>query len=314
MLTDVIECVVNFSVGKEKTIIDKIKSEIELKNQAKVVHIHSHIGAERSVFTVFASKKNIVNAIFRGMVKALELIDMRQYKGNHPAIGAVDIVPFVPIKNVSILDCQSLSRELAQKITQIIDIPVYLYGLKENSKNFDYPIKYRARGFNGLNDTLKLIKPDYGPVKPHTTAGAMLIGARNIMLAYNLTLDTKNLKIGKNIARNIRTSGYVKNNQRINGTLKACQAIAWFMKDFDRVQISCNLHDINKTNIVDVYCEVEKLASLFNIEIKASEIIGLAPVAAFNNNENKTLAEFMDYIKLDLKDFNPKTRIIENLI
>lgn len=314
MPANVIECVVNFSVGKDTAVLDQIKAQIELNKEAKVVHIHSHKGADRSVFTVFSSKENIVNPIYRGIVKALELVDMRNYTGNHPAIGAIDIVPFVPLKNANILDCESLSRKLALKITQDIEIPVFLYGLKNGSLDFDFPAKYRKKGFKGLSETLKSHNPDYGPNKPHSTGGAILIGARNVMLAYNITLDTKDLNIGNSIARKIRTTGYLKNGIRISGSLKACQAIAWFMEDFDRVQISCNLHDINKTNLVDVFEEVEQLCSSFNIKIKASEIIGLAPLTAFNNNSEKNLEEFMDYIKLNKEDFNPKDRIIENLL
>lgn len=312
-MDNIVECVANFSVGSNQAIILEIKNALEANSSTKVVHIHSHVGPQRSVFTIFGTKEEIGNSLLNGIGKAIKLIDMRNYKGIHPAIGVADVVPFIPIKNANLDDCKIIASKLGKDLADFYNLPTYLYGY-QNSNEFKFPAPIRKKGFAGLDETLKEITPDFGPTTKHKTGGATLTGARNIMLAYNISLKTKDLKIGQKIAREIRTSGYLQNGIHVKGSLKSCQSIAWFISDFDCVQISCNLHTLEKTNILDVFKEVLNLSKKCNIEIDFSEIIGICPKSAFNGKKDANILELMKEIKLDISSFNPEKRIIENLI
>jgi glutamate formiminotransferase len=290
-----IECIPNFSEGKNKKVIESFAQVISSSGNF-ILDKESDENHNRSVITVVGNKETLIQGMFNAIELASKLIDLNFHKGEHPRIGAVDVVPFVPLKGASMQDCIDLAINLGKKVGDEISIPVYLYGEAARKPDRKDLANIRRGQFEALKEELGKNPeriPDFGPNKIHSTAGAIAIGARFFLIAYNINLSTSDINIAKEIAKRIRTS---------SGGLPHVKAIGVELKSRGIVQVSMNLTDYRVTPIIKVYEEVEKLTKLYNTSIIESEIIGLIPQEAIDKN-------VIDRIKL--KNFSEE-QIIEN--
>lgn len=319
---DLVVAVPNFSEGQDPKKIEALAQAIRKYEEFGVVLLG--VEPERSynrVVITFAGEPNaIFDASFDSIKAAYELIDMTKHSGQHPRIGAADVVPFVPL-TTSMETCISLARRLAQKVAEELDVPVYLYGEAAIRKERRDLAFVRKGEYEGLEEKLKTPdgKPDFGPAKFVPRFGACVIGARFWLIAYNITLDTSDVELAQKIARRIRESGY----KGVCGKFKKLKAIGIKLEDRPYVQVSCNLVDYRVTGLADVFEEVKKLAREKSVEIVDSEIIGFTPkepivLAGRFYAQSKRLSEeeFIDVAidNLKLKDFEPHKKIIEYIL
>ncbi len=268
----IIECVPNFSEGNNKTVINKIANSAKKIKGATVLDVEWDKSHNRSLVTVVGNPNDVFKAVFEMIKTATGLIDMETHKGEHPRIGATDVVPFIPVTGITMKECVALAQRLGKKVAKELNVPVYLY--EEAAARPDrVNLAHVRRGqYEGLREEIKTNpdrKPDFGPAKLHPSAGAIVIGARKYLIAYNVNLDTKDISIAKKIATSIRESG---------GGLPAVKALGFEVNGL--AQVSINLVDYEKTNIDAVYLEIEKQAKKLGVKIKNSEIYGMIPMDA----------------------------------
>ncbi len=268
----IVECVPNFSEGRNLAKIKKIADSAKKIKGVKVLDTEWDKSHNRSLVTIVGSPDAVLKASFEMIKTATRLIDMRKHKGEHPRIGATDVVPFIPVSGITTKECVVLSNKLAKMVSTKLKIPVYMYEASAKKKNRVNLADVRRGEYEGLKieiETNKERKPDYGPSKMHPTAGAVVIGARKYLIAYNVNLDTKNIDVAKKIASKIREK---------DGGLPGVKALGFEVNGF--AQISMNLVDFEKTNIDVVYIEIEKLTKKYKVRIKSSEIYGMIPMDA----------------------------------
>lgn len=273
-----VECVPNFSEGRNKTLVDKLASSIALSDNDKVFLLDKEMDYDhnRCVITIAADPKTAVNKVFNTIKLATQEIDLNKHKGVHPRIGATDVVPFVPLKDIIMEDCIGLAKELGEKVGRELNIPVYLYGKAASSIERAELSWIRKGQFEGLKEAIEndpSRMPDFGPRKIHPTAGAIAIGARFFLIAYNVNLATYHLEFAKKIASTIRES---------SGGLPCVKAIGLLLEQKKMTQVSMNLTDYRITSIPRVYEAIEKLTKEQGIEIVESEIVGLVPREAID--------------------------------
>ena len=298
----IVECVPNFSEGKDKSIIDQIVAEIESVEGSKVVDADMGADTNRTVVTFFGSPESVAESAFLAVKKASELIDMTQHKGAHPRFGATDVCPFIPVSGVTMQDCVVISKKVGERIGKELGFPVYLYeesATDPKRKNLSY---VRAGEYEGLKSRFKdnKLKPDYGPAKFVPKFGAMATSAREFLIAYNINLNTKEKKYAFDIALDIREKGRVKrvnsptqfkrdgeilkdkngNKVTIPGKFTHCKAIGWFIDEYGQAQISINLTNYKITPVHEVFDEVCKLAADRGLRVTGSEIVGIMPKAS----------------------------------
>ncbi|MDP4208514.1 MAG: glutamate formimidoyltransferase [Bacteroidota bacterium] len=290
----ILECVPNFSEGRDLDKINAIAAEIEGVEGVKLLHVDPGYDANRTVMTFAGVPEAVVDAAFRAVKKASEVIDMRLHKGVHPRFGATDVLPLVPVRGVLMDETVSFARNLGQRIGEELGIHVFCYefaAFEEKRRNL---ANCRAGEYEGLPEKLSdpQWKPDYGPMTFNTQSGAVAVGARNFLVAYNINLDTNDVKIAQKIAVEIRESGRWVTSQNISGEiqkkhlpglLKGVKAIGWYMPNYRRVQVSTNIIDIDKAPVHLVYEEVKKRASFYGIPVTGSELIGLVPLSVMVN-------------------------------
>lgn len=325
-----VECVPNISEGRDE---DKIHAIAETIRQAPdVMFLHQDMGhdANRTVLTFAGTPRGVLDAAKKMVEKAVSLIDMSKQKGEHPRIGAVDVFPFVPLINISIDQCVKLSKELGQYVGEKINIPVYLYEEAASVPERKNLSNIRKGGYEALSEKLKQSewKPDFGPSRLHRTAGAMVIGARPILIAFNINLKTEDVRIAKIIAEKIRESGYIiktENGDTIRkaGMFKACKAIGWRMPEFGCAQVSTNLVNYHMTPPHAVYETCKKLARELGTDVAGSELVGMIPLEALkmagvyyldsmNPSEEDLIPSAIEGLGLDvLSPFVSKNRILE---
>jgi glutamate formiminotransferase/formiminotetrahydrofolate cyclodeaminase len=288
-----IECVPNISEGRDRAIIDKITQSVIDTTNAYLLHKDIGHDVNRTVLTIAGSPLAVCEAAFKVIAKTSELIDMRSHKGSHPRIGATDVCPLIPLLNIEMAECIKLSEQLANRVGRELGIPVYLYGESARSPERKSLAYIRAGEYENLFlriDNL-LFKPDYGPIVCNARSGATAIGARKLLIAYNVHLNTKDLTIAKAIAQKIRTQrdNYQQSLTHLdrNSVLvqqkelwQEVQAIGWYVKEYGCCQVSLNLLDYRQTPLHRAYSEVSKLASEYGISVSGSEIIGLVPLSA----------------------------------
>ncbi len=265
-----LECVPNFSEGRNKKVIDKIFSTAKKVKGVKVFELEYDKSHNRCLFTIVGSPQDVLESILESIKVATKLIDMNKHKGEHPRIGATDVVPFIPISGVSMKECVSLSKKLGVRVAKELKIPVYLYEDSATRKERVNLADVRKGEYEGLKKEIKINpdrKPDFGPSILHPTAGAVVIGARKYLVAFNVNLDTKDISIGKKIAKKIRER---------DGGLVGVKALGFNVGGF--AQVSMNLVDFEKTNFDEAFREIEKWAKMFNVKIKSSEIYGMIPL------------------------------------
>ncbi|NIM20375.1 MAG: glutamate formimidoyltransferase [Candidatus Latescibacteria bacterium] len=290
-----VECVPNFSEGRDRAVIDSITSAIEETEGAYLLDVDPGKDTNRTVVTFVAEFSAAVEAAFRAIETASRLIDMSKHQGAHARLGATDVCPFVPVRGVTMEDCVQLANELGARVGNELRIPVYLYesaAKKEDRRNL---ATVRAGEYEGLSVKLKdpEWKPDYGPAVFNAKTGATIVGARKFLIAYNVNLNTKDRKIAHDIALTIREAGRAKrdgagkmvrdaqgNVVKVPGTLNALKAVGWYIEEYNRAQVSINLVDYDVTPPHVAFDEVKQQAELRGARVTGSELVGLIPLQA----------------------------------
>ncbi len=269
-----VECVPNFSEGRNIEIIDKIVNEMISVPGVYLLDRESDKDHNRSVITIVGTPEAVAEAAFRGTKKAMELIDLNKHQGEHPRIGATDVIPFIPISNVSMEECIELAKKLAKRISDELKIPTYLYeeaATREDRRNL---ANIRKGQFEGLKEAIKTDPdraPDFGPRELHPTAGATVVGARYPLIAFNVYLGTNDIEIAKQIARNVRYS---------SGGLRYVKAMGFEIKERNLVQVSMNMVNYKGTPLYRVFELIRAEARRYGVSIVEGEIVGLVPQEA----------------------------------
>lgn len=267
MPSPLVECVPNFSEGRDQSTIDALRAAIVAVPGVKLLDVQSDTAHHRSVFTFVAAPEAAAEAAFAAMRVATARIDLTTHSGEHPRMGATDVVPFVPVTGVTMDDCVALARRLGERAAKELGIPVFLYARAAQRADRVLLPDVRKGEFEGMKG--RQLEPDFGPDRVHPTAGATAIGARPFLVAYNVYLDTADVSIAKEIAKQIRTS---------SGGLPAVQASGFEVDG--HAQVSMNLLDIDITPPVAVFAQIKSLAQKRGADITKSEIVGLIPERA----------------------------------
>ncbi len=286
----IVECVPNFSEGRNMKVIEEIVNAIKEVKDVYVLDVDPGEATNRTVVTFVGTPEAVKEAAFRAIKKAAELIDMRTHHGAHPRMGATDVCPFVPVKGVTMEDCVKIAEEVGKRVGEELGIPVYLY---EYAAKEDYRrnlADIRAGEYEALPEKLRdeKWKPDYGPAEwnEHVAkTGATVIGARDFLIAYNVNINSTDRKIANKIAKVIRERGYKKKmpdgtKVQVPGRLKYVKAIGWYIDEYRRAQISINLTNFHETPLWKVFETCEEEAVKIGARVTGSEIVGLVPLEA----------------------------------
>ena len=328
----IIECVPNFSEGRDPETIDAIVDAIQKaggsKTGVKILNVDPGHAANRTVITFTGSPEAVVEAAFHGVRKASELIDMREHQGAHPRSGATDVLPLVPISGISLEECADLARKLAERIHSELGIPCYCYeaaAFKMQRRNLAV---CRAGGYEALAEKIAdpQRRPDFSPEEYNECVarhGATNVGARNFLIAVNFNLNTTSTQTATEIAYKVRESGHP--TTKVPGPLKGCKAIGWYIDEYGIAQVSMNITDIDSTPLHIAYEQVCKAAAAQGVQVTGTEIVGLVPKRVlvdagryFMGEElaDETLIEAA--IKSmgldDLRPFIPAEKVIEYLM
>ena len=269
----IVECVPNFSEGRDLKKIDRIVAPFRARAGVKLLDYSNDEDHNRLVVTLVGEPEALRDAVIEAIGVAVELIDLNHHQGQHPRMGAVDVVPFIPIKNVTMDKAVSLSREVGEKVAGLYHLPVFLYEKSATAPHRENLAAVRKGEFEGMAEKIKLPEwqPDFGPADRHPTAGTVAIGARIPLVAYNINLSTDNLEIATKIARNIR---------HINGGLRYVKAMGVELKERNITQVSINMTDYTRTALYRAFELVRIEARRYGVTIIGSEIVGLVPMEA----------------------------------
>lgn len=294
-MKQLIECVPNFSEGNDLTIIKQITDSIESVEGIKLLNVDPGKATNRTVVTFVGEPAAVVEAAFKGIAKASELIDMSKHKGEHPRMGATDVCPFIPVANISMQETVEWSKKLAARVGNELHIPVYLYEEAQENKERSNLSIIRAGEYEGFFRKIKQKewKPDFGPAELPANSGATVIGARDFLIAYNVNLNTKSVKRANSVAFDIREAGRVKtdsngkkildaagNEIRIPGKLKGVKAIGWYIEEYGIAQVSINITKFRETPLHIVFEESARSAYERGYRATGSELVGLVPLQA----------------------------------
>lgn len=296
-MSKIVECVPNFSEGCKQEVIDAITSEVKKVAGVTLLNVQSDASHNRTVVTFVGEPQSVKKAAFNACAKATELIDMEKHHGEHPRIGATDVIPFIPVSNVSMDECIELSNELGKQIAEKLGIPVYMYEASaKRPQNIKLP-DVRKGQYEGLKEEISKPEryPDYGPARMHPTAGATVVGARQFLIAYNINLSTSDVKIAKKIATAIREA---------KGGYKYCRAMGIMIEERNMAQVTINMVNYEGTPLHRVFETVKSEAARYGVNIIGSEIVGLLPMQALIDT-----AEF--YLRLE--NFDRKQVMEENI-
>jgi len=293
-MSKIVECVPNFSEGRDRTIIDKITAEIGKIGGVELLDVDPGEATNRTVVTMAGNPDAAVEAGFHVIKKAAELIDMTQHKGAHPRMGATDVCPFIPVSGISMEECVELANRLGKRVGDELGIPVYLYEYAASKPDWTNLANCRAGEFEGLKarEGKKKWTPDYGPFE-FGKAGATAISARDFLIAWNVNLNTKNSKLASKIANRLREKGYAKmakpgvyardENGKvifITGKFKGAKAVGWLIDEYNRAQISINITNHHVSPLHEIFDEACRLAEDFGLRATGSELVGLVPLDA----------------------------------
>jgi glutamate formiminotransferase / formiminotetrahydrofolate cyclodeaminase len=297
-MTALIECVPNFSEGRDPDVIRRITDRIESVDGATLLHVDRGVATNRTVVTFAGAPESVLEAAFRGIQMATELIDMRSHRGEHPRMGATDVCPLVPLAGITLEETAALARALAERVGRELGIPVFLYEAAQPNPARKALSVIRAGEYEGLPE--KLVhpdwRPDFGPGVFLPKSGATVIGARDFLVAFNVNLNTTSTRRANAIAYDVREIGRPKregnpitgkvvtdpNGQpvMIPGSLKAVKAIGWFIREYGIAQVSMNLTDISETPLHMAFEEVCRRAEGRGVRVTGSELVGLVPRSA----------------------------------
>ena len=333
----ILECVPNFSEGRDLAVIKQIADAIALTEGVKLLNVDSGYATNRTVITFAGNPEQVFEAAFQAIRLASELIDMRTQKGEHPRFGATDVCPLIPISGITLDETIEMARKLAKRVGEELGIHVYCYEFAAFSESRKSLANCRSGEYESLSK--KIIqpewKPDFGPTIFNAKSGAIAIGARNFLIAYNINLNTPLVAIAKAIAAAVRESGKIVldesgRKKRIVGTLKKVRAIGWYIEEYKFAQVSLNLIDMETTPLHIAFDEIFKQAELHGVKVIGSELIGLIPLDAMLNagkyflqkeSLSTNIPEKEIIIKAattfglgQLTPFEPEKRIIEYLL
>jgi len=342
-MTKIVECVPNFSEGRNKSVINAISGAIKAVNGVKLLNVDPGSDFNRTVYTFVGEPKRVLDAAIMSTKVGLALIDMTEHKGEHARMGALDVMPFIPIKNVTYDECINLSKKFGEKIAKDLGIPVFLYAKSATKQERVRLPDIRKGEYESLEEKFKdpSFTPDFGKAEFVPKSGATATGCRDILLAYNINLDTNDKNIASDISGKIRTSGVIKKDERGNkiigsdgkplkipGKFKGVQA-GGMMYDENIAQVSMNLLNYKEVNIHNVFEEVKKEAKKFGIKVTGSEIVGLLPKDSLViagrfyskkkkmniTDEDKLVSIAIDELGLsDLYQFIPEEKVIEYMV
>ncbi len=299
-----VECVPNVSEGRDRDLIDELAGAAASVHGTKVLDVAPDRWHNRTVLTLVGAPDPLGKAVFHTVVEAARRIDLREHEGEHPRIGATDVVPFVPLdgrdlggsRGADIHRCVTLAGRVGRRIADELRIPVFLYGEAARRAGRDVPASFRKGGFETLREKIESDpdrKPDFGPPRVHRSAGATAVGARRILVAYNIFLDTDDAEVARRIARSIRSS---------NGGLPHVQALGFEVGG--RAQVSTNLLKVRSVPPLEVFGAVRREADEEGVEVTGSEIVGLAPEEALPDDARESL----------MLDANPAEKSLERRI
>jgi len=293
----IVESAPNFSEGMREEIVRQIMAQAEGVQDVWILDWSMDADHNRSVVTLVGSPEPLLEALFKMTKKAMELIDMRTHKGEHPRMGATDVIPLVPVMNITMEECVELSKRLGERIGQELNIPVFLYERSATAPHRENLADIRKGEFEGFFEKIKdpRWKPDFGPEEVHPTAGVTAVGAREYLIAFNVNLGTTRIEIAEKIARAVR---------HISGGYKYVKAIAVDLKEKGMVQVSMNMTNYKKSPLFRVFETIKREAERYGVPVVGTEIIGMVPMQAMLE-----VAQF--YLQLDDFDMN---RIIESKI
>ena len=269
-----LEAVPNISEGKNNETIARVVSAAGSVPGARVLHVDSNPDANRTVITLAGEPNAVVKSTFELIRTATELIDMRTHRGVHPRLGAVDVCPLVPVREISLKETAQLADKLAHQVAEELHIPIYLY--EENAPSQERKnLAFIRRGeYESLPEKLRLLPPDFGPQTWNESVaktGATVIGTRKFLIAFNMSLNTQDVEAAREMAAKLRERG---------GGLKCVKAIGWYLPAYRCAQVSCNLTDFTQTGLAEVFETCKRLAAAHHVQITAGELIGLVPQEA----------------------------------
>ncbi len=343
-----IECVPNFSEGRDMSIIKQITDEVEKVEGVKLLDVDPGAATNRTVVTFVGTPDEVIEAAFQAVKKASEVIDMSKHKGEHPRMGATDVCPLIPIAGIDMEETVEYARKLAERIGTELNIPIYCYenaAFKEERRNL---ANCRKGEYEGMPEKLKNPEwvPDFGPAAFNAKAGVTAVGARDFLVAFNVNLNTTSTRRANSIAFDVRERGRVKRegdpvtgkivlDEKGNkvwepGMLKSVKAIGWFIEEYGIAQISMNLTNISITSVHEAFDAVDQRAIARGLRVTGSELVGLIPLKAMldagkfflKKQKRSTGVSNDELIRIaiksmgldELKPFNPKKRIIEYLL
>ena len=336
-MKQLIECVPNFSEGSDLSIIKQITNEIESVEGVRLLDVDPGKATNRTVVTFVGEPISVIEAAFRAIKKAAELIDMRKHTGEHPRMGATDVCPLIPVANISMEETAEWSKKLGERVGNELAIPVYLYeDAQKNPERKNLSI-IRAGEYEGFSKKILLSEwaPDFGKAIFNAKSGATVIGARDFLVAYNINLNTTSTRRANAIAFDVRESGRKIQNEKGEeivqpGTLKSVKAIGWFIEEYGVAQISMNLTNVNITPIHIAFDEVCKKANERGVRVTGSELVGLIPLKSLLDagrhflekqqrsvgvSEKELIHLAVKSLGLDeLSEFIPEKKIIEYLL
>ncbi|MCL2400524.1 MAG: glutamate formimidoyltransferase [Defluviitaleaceae bacterium] len=295
-MTKIIECIPNFSEGRNEAVIEGLAAIAKSTPGVTLLDYSADTSHNRSVFTLIGDLDGIKSAVIALAKYAVEHIDLTKHEGEHPRMGAVDVIPFVPIKGVAMEECVALSKEVGEAIATQVGIPVFLYESSASAPGRTNLAAIRKGQFEGMAAKMEKSewKPDYGDSAPHPTAGVVAVGARMPLVAFNVNLSTSDVNIANNIAKIIRGS---------SGGLKYCKAIGILLEDRNIAQVSMNMVNYEGTPLYRAVELIKAEAKRYGVHVTGTELIGLAPAKALID-----CAEY--YMQLEAFDYN--RQVLEN--
>lgn len=342
----IIECIPNFSEGKDLAKINQIANEIRSVDGVNLLDVDAGASTNRTVMTFVGEPEQVIEAAFLAIKKATEVIDMSKHQGTHPRMGATDVCPLVPISNISVEEAVEFAHILAKRVGEELQIPIYLYEHAAQTKKRKNLAVIRAGEYEGFQEKIKQAewKPDYGPAVFNTKSGQTVIGVRDFLIAYNVNINSQSTRLANAIAFDVREIGRTKKDKitkkpirdenknfiRIPGKLKFVKGIGWFVDEYSIAQISYNLTNIQATPIHQVFEETVNSATSRGVRVTGSELIGLIPKNAmlesgkyFLKKQNRSVGiPEKDIILIAIKslgldelaEFDPNKKIIEYAI
>lgn len=295
-MAKLVECVPNFSEGRDLAVVEALAAEAKSVPGVTLLDYSSDPNHNRSVFTLVGDPEGIAEVAFRLCKLASEKIDLTKHEGEHPRMGATDVIPFIPVKDVSVEECVEISQKVAERIYTELNIPIHLYEYSARAPHRENLAAVRKGQFEGMNEKMKDPQwaPDFGGPEVHPTAGITAVGARPFLVAFNVNLDTDNVDIAKKIAATIRGS---------SGGYKYCKGAGFMLDDRNIAQVSMNMVNYDGTPLYRVFEAIRFEAKRWGVNIIGSEIIGLAPA--------KALIDCAEYY-LQIEDFDYSKQVLEN--